>query len=141
MSEQHYQRTMELTVMTTPVRTVRKLKDCCVVLAAFSLRDKSAHRTLPSSLAMVICFRDDPDLLPEALWVAYLHRGTKNAGCLASFDLRDDAASRLVVRKMGPSILVKPSRSGVEAWRLLRLHPISESVGSFPGISGGPPLL
>jgi hypothetical protein len=45
-----------LTVSTAPRMIKPKLKDCCVVLAAFSLVDKSPHATLPSSLKAVTAF-------------------------------------------------------------------------------------
>lgn len=45
------------TVMTTPNATIKKLNDCCVALATFSLPLSSPHRYLPSSDMTDICFR------------------------------------------------------------------------------------
>src|SRR5699024_7704707 len=57
------------TVITTPTKTTIKFKDCCVAREAFSPRLSSPHFTLPSSLAIVICFRAGPvPVTPFDLW-------------------------------------------------------------------------
>lgn len=63
------------TVMTTPKATNKKLNDCCVARATFSLPLNSAHLYVPSSDKTVICFLDGLELLwlPRSLCVAY-HR-------------------------------------------------------------------
>jgi hypothetical protein len=45
------------TVRATPTRTTTRLKDCCVVRAAFSPTLSSLQRTLPVSLTTVTCLR------------------------------------------------------------------------------------
>jgi hypothetical protein len=45
------------TVKQAPRMMKPKLNVCCVVLAAFSLADRSPHATLPSSLKGVTAFR------------------------------------------------------------------------------------
>jgi hypothetical protein len=67
------------TVKTTPKIIIPKLKDCWVVLAAFSLADKSPHATLPSSFSIVTAFRFFAGcalLVPRPVWVAYNRAAT-----------------------------------------------------------------
>jgi hypothetical protein len=70
-----------------------KLKVCCVVLATFSLADKSPHATLPSSLKAVTAFLLDRGAVevPSPVCVAYNRAakiGRRVAGKLKRGDVR-----------------------------------------------------
>ena len=74
------------TVKVTPARMTSKLKDCCVVRAAFSPTLNSLHRTAPVSFVTVTCLREGggggtlvvPVPVP-VLWVACDGRLVENA--------------------------------------------------------------